>query len=150
MNVLSSAGRRGYGSSVRKPCTIKDKVRNQDDRLPDLDEISLAEVGLALESHLLAPRANQQRRWKSSFEGTAASSGRDVERHSHLPLSFCPTAAEISLSLEASRAQLGQAEDAKRHLMSTVKKPAGNMDNLGRPGFQIREFWPARGPRRAP
>ena len=29
------------------------------------------------------------------------------------PLSFCPTAAEISFSLEAGRAQLGQAEGAE-------------------------------------
>ena len=32
------------------------------------------------------------------------------------PLSFCPTAAEISLSLEADRAQLGQAEGAETSL----------------------------------
>ena len=32
------------------------------------------------------------------------------------PLSFCTTAAEISLSLEAGRAQLGQAEGAEAAL----------------------------------
>ena len=67
--------RRGYGSSVREPCTIKDKARNQDDRLPDLDEISLAEVGLALKSHLLAPRANQQRRWNLRFKAQRPRAG---------------------------------------------------------------------------
>ena len=30
-----------------------------------------------------------------------------------IPLSLCPTAAEVSLSLEAGRAQLGQAEGAE-------------------------------------
>ena len=37
--------------------------RDGTDRLPELGKMSLAEVGLALESHLLALRASQLRRW---------------------------------------------------------------------------------------
>ena len=33
------------------------KIRSRDDRTPDLNGMSLAEVGLALKSHLLAPRS---------------------------------------------------------------------------------------------
>ena len=84
MNVLSSAGDGDKVQVCGKPCTIKEKARHQDDRLPNLDGISLAEVGLVLKLYLLAPRANQQRRWKSSFQGTAASSGGNVEIHSSL------------------------------------------------------------------
>ena len=39
------------------------KARTRDDRPPDLGEMSLAEIGLALKSQLLAPRTSQQRRW---------------------------------------------------------------------------------------
>ena len=38
------------------------------------------------------------------------------------PLSFCPTAAEISLSLEAGRAQLGQAEGAEASLDEYIQE----------------------------
>ena len=88
------------------------KARSRDDRLPEFGKISLAEVGLALESHLLAPRSEP-----------AAPVVNFVLRHSGLergemskdilpfPLSTCSTEAEISLSLEAERAQLGQAEE---------------------------------------
>ena len=38
------------------------------------------------------------------------------------PLSFCPTAAEISLSLEAGRAQLGQAEGAEAALDEYIQE----------------------------
>ena len=38
------------------------------------------------------------------------------------PLSFCPTAAEISLSLEAGRAQLSQAEGADAALGEYIQK----------------------------
>ena len=82
-----------------------------------------SEVGLALKSHLLAPRSEP-----------AASVVNFVLRHSGLergeiskdilpfPLSFCPTAAEISLSLEAGRAQLGQAEEAEAALDDYIQK----------------------------
>ena len=89
------------------------KARSRDDRLPEFGKMSLAEVGLALESHLLGPRSEP-----------AAPVVNFVLRHSGLergggmskdilpfPLSAYPTAAEISLSLEARRAQLGQAEE---------------------------------------
>ena len=73
---------------------------------------SSGEVGLALKSYLLAPRSEP-----------ATSVENFVLRHSGLerggmskdilpfPLSAFPTAAGISLSLEAGRAQLGQAEE---------------------------------------
>ena len=85
--------------------------------VPDLGGMSLAEVGLALKSHLLAPKSEP-----------AASVVNFVLRHSGLerggiskdilpfPLSFCSTAAEISLSLAAGRAQFGQAEGAEASL----------------------------------
>ena len=38
------------------------------------------------------------------------------------PLSFCATAAEISLSLEAGRAQLGQAEGAEASLDKYIQE----------------------------
>ena len=47
------------------------------------------------------------------------------------PLSAFPTAAEISLSLEAGRAQLGQSR--RRHLTSTFKKPAWKHGHPWRP-----------------
>ena len=80
------------------------RARTRDDRPPDLGGMSLAEVGLALKSHLLALRSEP-----------AASVANFVLRHSGLerleiskdiltfPLSFCPTAAEISLLLEAGK-----------------------------------------------
>ena len=69
---------------ILKVMDDEQKARAGDDRPPDLSGMSLAEVGLAWK-----PRgASQQRRWKTSF---------------------CPTAAEISLSLEAGRAQLGHS-----------------------------------------
>ena len=94
---------------ILKVMDDEQKARARDDRPPDLSGMSLAEVGLALKSHLLAPKSE-----------SAASVENFVLRHSGLerggiskdilpfPLSFCPTAAEISLSLEAGRAQLGQ------------------------------------------
>ena len=39
------------------------KARTRDDHPPNLGGMSLAEVGLALKSYLLALRASQQRRW---------------------------------------------------------------------------------------
>ena len=93
------------------------RARARDDRPPDLSRMSLAEVGLALKSHLRAPRSEP-----------AASVENFVLRHSDLerggiskdilpfPLSFCPTAAEISLSLKAGRAQLSHAEGAEAAL----------------------------------
>ena len=71
MNVLCSAGDGDEFERKRKVQVCgnhgqsKHKARSQDDLLPDLDGISLAEVGFGLKSHLLAPRASQQRRWKT-------------------------------------------------------------------------------------
>ena len=80
----------------------------RDDRPPDLGGMSLAEVGLALKSHLLAQIVLR----------IAASSQTFVPGK----LSFCPTAAEISLSLEAGRAQLGQAEGAEAALDEYIQE----------------------------
>ena len=77
MNVLSSAGDGDKVQVCGKPCTIKEKAKNQDDRLPNLDGIFLAEVGLALKSHLLAVVI-------FVFTAQRPSSGGDVERHSSL------------------------------------------------------------------
>ena len=111
---------------MQEPCTIKEKARNQDDRLPDLDGISLAEVGLALKSHLLPPRASQQRNVGGNFrfKAPAASSGGGCRKTFFpFPLSAFPRAAEISLSLKAGRAQLDQTKEPEATL-DTFKKPA--------------------------
>ena len=73
INVLCSAGDGDEFERKRKTQVCgnrgqsKHKARSRDDLLPDLDGISLAEVGIALKSHLLAPRASLQRRWKTLF-----------------------------------------------------------------------------------
>ena len=48
---------------ILKVMDDEQRARTRDDRPPDLSGMSLAEVGLALKSHLLAPRTSQQRRW---------------------------------------------------------------------------------------
>ena len=112
-----------YVDEVLKVMDDEQRARTRDDRPPDLGGMALAEVGLALKSHLLAPRSEP-----------AASVVNFVLRHSGLerggiskdilpfPLSFCPTAAEISFSLEAGRAQLGQAEGAEATLDEYIQE----------------------------
>ena len=82
------------------------RARIQDDRPPDLGGMSLAEVGLAYKSRLLAPRSEPA---ASVLNFDLRHSGLEREWISKdiltFPLSFCPTAAEMSLSLEASRAR---------------------------------------------
>ena len=85
------------------------------------------ELRSVLKSHLLAPRSEP-----------ATSVANFVLRHSGLergrmskdilpfPLSLCPTAAELSLSLEAGRAQLGQAEEEE----ATVQQLLGHGQHL--------------------
>ena len=65
---------------MREPCTIKEKARNQDDRLPNLNGVSLAEVHLALKSHLLAPTSNVGGNLR--FKAQQPRAVEDVERHS--------------------------------------------------------------------
>ena len=104
------------------------------------------QIGLALESHLLAPRSEP-----------AAPVVNFVLRHSGLeqvvgiskdilsfPLSFCPTAAEISLSLEAEGLTLARPKGRRRHLTRTLKKLAWKQS------IDLRVFRPARRKRRAP
>ena len=61
------------------------KARSRDDCLPEFGKMSLTEVGLALESHLLAPRsepATQVANFVLRHSGLER--GGDVERHSPL------------------------------------------------------------------
>ena len=82
------------------------EARSRDDRAPDLNGMSLAEVGLALKSHLLAPRSGLP---KSVDNFVLRHTGVEREGVSRdilpFPLSFSPTAAEISLSVNAGKAQ---------------------------------------------
>ena len=85
----------------------------------DLSGMSLAEVGLALKSNLLAPRSEP-----ATLVANFVLRHRDVKRHSP-----CATAAELSLSLETGRAQLDQDEGPERRLTSTFKKPASKHEH---------------------
>ena len=106
---------------------------------PDLLGMSLSEVGLAFKPHLLASRSEP-----------AASVVNFVLRHSGLergggyrktilafPLSFYPTAAEISLSLEAGRAQLGQAEGAEASLDEYTQEAGLEAAHSSSPALRI-------------
>ena len=106
---------------ILKVLDDEQRARTWDDHPPYLGEMSLAEVGLALISHLLAPRSEP-----------AAPVVNFVLRHSGLEwegdidilpflLSFCPTAAEISRSLEAEGLNLARLKGRRRHLTSTLK-----------------------------
>ena len=101
------------------------KARSRDDRVPEFGKMSLGEVALALESHLLAPEASQQRLWQTSLCCAAASSGRRC-RQTFSPFRSRPTAAELSLSLEVGRVQLGQAEEEE----AMVKQLLGHGQHL--------------------
>ena len=87
----------------------KQKARSRDDRLSDLGRMSRAEVGLASKSHLPAPRSESVGD-EHRFAAQRPRAEGDVERRSPFPLSACPTPTDISLSVEARRAQLGQTE----------------------------------------
>ena len=105
------------------------KARSRDDRLPDLDEISLAEVGLALESHLLALRS-----------GLATSVAIFVLRHSSsgegCRKTFSPFRSRLSPQRLKYRSRWRQEElnmarpkNRRRHLTSTFKKPASKHEH---------------------
>ena len=83
------------------------RARIQDDRPPDLGGMSLAEVGLAYKSRLLAPRSEPA---ASVVNFDLRHSG--LEREGEYRKTFSPfrsrLAQLISLSLEARRAQLGR------------------------------------------
>ena len=67
------------------------KARTQDDRPPELGGMSLAEVGLALKSHLLAPRSESAasvENFVSRHNGLER--GWDIERHSPLSALVLP------------------------------------------------------------
>ena len=66
------------------------------------------------------------------------------------PLSFCPTAAEISLSFEAGRAQLSQAEKAEAELDEYIQEAGLEAWTfLVTWGFELRVFRPTQKTRRA-
>ena len=95
------------------------KARTRDDRPPDLGGRSLAEVGLALKPHLLAPRSEP-----------AASVVNFVLRHSGLergsPLSalVLPHSGSNRPRWRQEGLNLARPKERRRHLTSTLKKPA--------------------------
>ena len=92
------------------------KAKSQDNRLPDLGGMSLAEVGLALKSHLLAPRSDPAASVVNFvLRHSGLERGRVVEGHSPLSALGLPHSG-FSLSLEAGRTQLGQAEGTESTL----------------------------------
>ena len=108
---------------ILKVMDDEQRARAWEGRPPDFSGMSLAEVGLALKSHFLAPRSE-----------SAASVENFVLRHSGLKrgetpkdilpfaLSTCSTKAEMSLSLETERAQLGQAEEPEAALDEFIQE----------------------------
>ena len=61
------------------------KARSPDDCLPEFGKMSLTEVGIALESHLLAPEASQQCLWVNFvLRHSRLEREGDDERHSLL------------------------------------------------------------------
>ena len=86
----------------------KQRARTRDDRPPDLGGMSPAESRPRPEN--TSSSCHEER--SSSVGGkvqrhSGVERGSDVERHSSFPLVGFLTAAKISLSLEAGRAQLG-------------------------------------------
>ena len=102
---------------VLKVMDDEQRARTRDDRPPDLGGMSLAEVGLALKSHLLAPRSDPAASVVNFFLRHSGLERRGLSKDIlPFPLSACPTAAEISLYLKAGRTQLGQAEGTESTL----------------------------------
>ena len=67
------------------------KPRARDDRPPDLSGMSLAEVGLALKSHLLAPRSESAPSVENFvLRHSGLERERDIERHSPLSALVLP------------------------------------------------------------
>ena len=99
---------------------------NQKARSRDDGGMSLAEVSLALKSHLLAPRSEPDIvGGKLRFRAQRPRAGGMSKDILPFPLSAYPTAAEISLLLETGRAQLAQAEGSEPSLdASTFRKLA--------------------------
>ena len=108
------------------------KARTRDDRPPDLGEMSLAEIVLALKSQLLAPRTSQQRRWKSSFCGTAASSGRGY-RKTFFP--FAPQRLTYRSRWRQEGFDFARSRGRSRHLTTTFKMRASEHGHAWSLGF---------------
>ena len=67
------------------------RARTRDDRPPDLGGMSLAEVGLALKSHLLAPRSEPAASVVNFvLRHSGLERGGDIERHSPLSALVLP------------------------------------------------------------
>ena len=112
-------------SEVLKVMDDKQRASTQGDRPPDLGEMSLAKVGFAEKSRLLGPEKRASGvGGKLRFAAQRPRAGGEISKDI---LTF-------PLSLEAGRAQLGQAEGAKRHLTSTIKKPAWKHGHTWSPG----------------
>ena len=85
----------------------------------DLSGMSLAEVA----SSCTEERARQRLAANFVLRHSGLERGGDVKRHSPpFPLSPCPTEAEISLSLEAERGQLGQTEEPEAPLDEYIQE----------------------------
>ena len=99
-------------------------ARTRDDRPPDLGGMSLAEVGLALKSHLLAPRSDPAASVVKFFflRHSGLERGEISKDILTFPLLDFPTADEISLLWEAGRAQLGQAEEPEATLDEYIQE----------------------------
>ena len=99
------------------------ETRSRDDRAPDLNGMSLAEVGLALKSHLLAPRSGLPISVENFvLRHTGVERGGISKDILPFPLSFCPTAAEISLSVNARKAQTRLANGAEVSLDGFIQE----------------------------
>ena len=115
--------------------------------------MSLAEVGFALKRIFLPRERASSVGGKLRFAAQRPRGRGDIERHSPPFRSrFAPQRLKYPLSLDAGRAQLGQADRGRRrrNLTSTLKKPGWKHDILGQLGFELRVFWPTRRTRRAP
>ena len=112
------------------------RARTRDDRPPDLGGMSLAEVGLALKSHLLAPRSEP-----------AASVVNFVLRHSGLERGgyrktfspfrsrFAPQRLKYRSRWRQEGLNLARPKGRRRHLTSTFKKPAWKHGHYWSPGL---------------
>ena len=99
------------------------EARSRDDRAPDLNGMSLAEVGFALKSNLLAPRSASTMLVENFVLRHTGVEREKVSRDIlPFPLSFCPTAAEISLSVNAGKAQTGLAKGTEAALDAYIQE----------------------------
>ena len=105
--------------------TTSREPRSQEDRPPNLSGMSLAEVGFALKSHLLAPRSESAETvvnfvlQHTGFERKGIS--KDILP---FPLSFSPQQLKYRSRWKQEGHHLARPKRRKRHWTSTFKKPA--------------------------